>query len=139
MKNTKRMAYPVYIYHCPEDSVPYYVEIPDFDRGTQGYNLAEALEMAEDLINDLLVTYQDRNEEIPEASTPESLHPEEGAIISWVLADPVEYRRKKDNRAIRKNVSLPSWLNYEAEQAGISFSAILQEGLKEALGITSKP
>lgn len=138
MTKNLKMAYPVFIYHCPEDSVPYYVEIPDFDRGTQGYNLAEALEMAEDLINDLIVTYQDNNEEIPGASTPESLHPEDEALVSWILADPAEYRRQKDNRAVRKNVSLPSWLNYEAEQAGISLSAVLQDGLKEALGITTK-
>ena len=134
-----KKAYPVYIYHTPEDKVPYYVDVPDFERGTQGTSFEEALEMAEDLVNELIVSYQDMKAEIPEPSAPDHLSPEDGAIVAWVIADPNEYRQKPDNRAVRKNVSLPSWLNHAAEQAGLSFSAILQEGLKEALGITSKP
>ena len=99
-------------------------------------DFAEALEMAEDLVNDLIVSYQDLKKEIPEPSTIDELKPEKGGMVSWVVADPDEYRRKTDNRAVRKNVSLPSWLNHAAEKAGLNFSAVLQEGLKEALGIT---
>ena len=133
-----RKVYPVFIYYDPNDHVPYYAEVPDFDRGTQGMDFAEVLEMAEDLVNDLIVSYQDLNKEVPEPSTIEKLKPEEGGRISWIVADPDEYRRKIDNRAVRKNVSLPSWLNHAAEKAGLNFSAVLQEGLKEALGITDK-
>lgn len=135
MKN----VYPILIYYDPGDKVPYYVEVPDFDRGTQGTDFAEALEMAEDLVNELIVTYQDQNMEIPEPSGAEDLKPENGGMVSWVVADPDEYRRKTDHRAVRKNVSLPSWLNHAAEKAGLNFSAVLQEALKEALGISSKP
>ena len=129
----KKTAYPILIYYDPGDKVPYYVEVPDFDRGTQGTGFAEALEMAEDLINELIVTYQDQNMEIPEPSRAEDLRPDEGAVVSWVVADPDEYRRKTDNRAVRKNVSLPSWLNYAAEKAGLNCSAVLQEALKKEL------
>ena len=134
-----KIAYPVYIYFDPGEKVPYYVEVPDFERGTQGTDLADALEMAEDLINSLIVAYQDRNEEVPTPSKAEDLAPDEGGMVSWVVADPDEYRRKTDNRAVRKNVSLPSWLNQAAEAAGINFSAVLQDGLKQALGISTKP
>lgn len=134
-----KKAYPVFIFYDPDDKIPYYVEAPDFDRGTQGTDFAEALLMAEDLINSLIVTYQDEKMAIPEPSKAEDLHPEEGAMISWVVVDPDEYRRRTDNRAVRKNVSLPSWLNHAAEAAGINCSAVLQEGLKQALGISAKP
>lgn len=134
--NRSRKVYPIIIYYDSKDDVPYYVEVPDFDRGTQGMDFAEALEMAEDLINDLIVSYQDSNNEIPEPSTIEKLKPEDGGTVSWVIADPDEYRKKTDNRAVRKNVSLPSWLNYEAEKAGLNFSAVLQDGLKQALGLS---
>lgn len=134
-----KRAYPVFIYYDPEDVVPYYVEVPDFDRGTQGQDFAEALEMADDLVNDLIVTYQDRKIPVPEPSSPNDLKPDEGGVVSWVIANPDEYRKKTDNKAVRKNVSLPSWLNHAAEEAGLNFSAILQDGLKETLGITSKP
>lgn len=134
----KKLAYPVFIYNDPGDKVPYYVEVPDFDRGTQGHDFAEALEMAEDLINDLIVSYQDAKKAIPEPSDKEILKPDGDAIISWVVADPDSYRKKIDAKAVRKNVSLPSWLNHAAEEAGINFSAVLQDGLKQALGL-SKP
>lgn len=134
-----KKAYPVFIYYDPDDKIPYYVESPDFDRGTQGTSFAEALEMAEDLVNILTVTYQDKKIDIPEPSKPEDLKPESGAVTAWVVADPEEYRKRIDNRAVRKNVSLPSWLNYAAEKAGLNFSAILQEGIKQALGMTAKP
>lgn len=38
-------------------------------------------------------------------------------------------------RTVRKNLTLPSWLNERAEKAGVNFSLILQEGLKAYLGI----
>jgi post-segregation antitoxin (ccd killing protein) len=45
------------------------------------------------------------------------------------------YRKKNDTRAIRKNVTIPSWLNVEAKKAGINFSATLQGSLKDQLGL----
>jgi len=41
------------------------------------------------------------------------------------------YRRANDMRAVRKNVTLPSWLNDRAEKEGINFSHVLQEASKE--------
>jgi len=53
-----------------------------------------------------------------------------GEVASLVAADTDEYRRQHDARAVKKNLSLPAWLNYKAEQANAPFSQILQEGLK---------
>ena len=131
----KRTVYPVYIHEDKNDPVPFYVYAPDFDRGTQGVDFAEALEMAEDLINELVVSYEDAGIEVPAPSAPEALNVPEGDFEAWIVCDPEDYKRRTDNRAVRKNVSLPAWLNTAAEKAGLSFSAVLQEGLKEALGI----
>ena len=61
---------------------------------------------------------------------------EEGkTIVSLVDVDPAEYRRKIDTKTVRRNVALPSWLNYEAEQAGINVSRILQEALMSTLNL----
>ena len=55
---------------------------------------------------------------------------EEGTtVISLVDIDSGEYRRKIDTKTVRKNVTIPSWLNYEAEHAGINVSRVLQEAL----------
>jgi len=44
-----------------------------------------------------------------------------------------DYRRKIDTKTVRRNVALPSWLNYEAEHAGINVSRVLQEALVNVL------
>jgi post-segregation antitoxin (ccd killing protein) len=55
--------------------------------------------------------------------------------VSLVDVDLSDYRRKLEQRSVRRNVTLPSWLNYEAEKAGMNVSAILQDALKEKLAI----
>jgi len=49
--------------------------------------------------------------------------------------DMTAYRRHKSSKAVKKTLSIPSWLNEEAEAHNVNFSAILQEALKEHLGI----
>ena len=61
---------------------------------------------------------------------------EEGTtVISLVDIDSGEYRRKIDTKTVRKNVTIPSWLNYEAEHAGINVSRVLQEALMNVLNV----
>ena len=54
-------------------------------------------------------------------------------ILTYVDVDFLEYRRKVDTKTVRRNVALPSWLNYEADQAGVNVSRILQEALMSTL------
>ena len=64
---------------------------------------------------------------------------EEGiTVVSLVDIDSGEYRKKIDTKAVRKNVTIPSWLNYEAEHAGINISRVLQEALMNVLNIQRK-
>ena len=39
-----------------------------------------------------------------------------------------------DNRTVRRNVTLPNWLNQEAEKAHVNVSKVLQEALMARLG-----
>ena len=52
--------------------------------------------------------------------------------------DLAEYRRKNDLRAVKKNCTIPSWINFQAETAGLNFSAVLQAALKKELHIEDK-
>jgi hypothetical protein len=54
-----------------------------------------------------------------------------------IAADTDEYRQANETRAIKKTLSIPSWLNYQAEKANAPFSQILQQGLKEYLHISN--
>ena len=57
-------------------------------------------------------------------------------IVTLVDVDFVEYRRKVDNKAVKKNCTIPYWMNVEAEKAGINYSKLLQDAIMSVLGIT---
>ena len=56
--------------------------------------------------------------------------------VSFVDIDFDEYRRKTDNKTVRRNVTLPNWLNQEAEKSHINVSRVLQEALMVKLGVS---
>lgn len=56
-------------------------------------------------------------------------------FISFISIDMDEYRKKFNNRAIKKTLTIPVWLNHLSEKNNINFSQVLQEALKERLGI----
>jgi len=117
------------------DSVPYLVHIPDFDGHTQGMDLTDALDMAQDYIALAGVAAQDDGREIPAPSPYDSIRQKRGQEKALVLVDFDAYRARLDNRSVRKSVTIPSWLNTEADTAHINFSATLQEALKQKLGV----
>ncbi len=76
---------------------------------------------------------EDESKTIPSPSALSSVKHEETDIVTLVDVDFAEYRRKHDQRTVRKNLTIPSWLNAEAEKAGINFSKVLQDALIERL------
>ena len=113
----------------------YIAHAPDFPLDTQGNSLVETIEMARDAIGIMGIVLEDKKKSLPTPSDPENIEHEPGEIVSMVDIDFVEYRRANERRTVRRNVSLPSWLNAEAEKAGINVSAILQMALKQELKI----
>ncbi|MDE6015064.1 MAG: type II toxin-antitoxin system HicB family antitoxin [Acetatifactor sp.] len=118
------------------------VEVPDLEILTEGKDMVNAVEMARDAIELKCVSMEDDKIEIPLPSDISNLDikngtfAEEGTtIISFVDIDSGEYRRKIDTKTVRKNVTIPSWLNYEAEHAGINVSRVLQEALMDVLKV----
>ena len=82
-------------------------------------------------------TQEDAGRKIPQASGTMP-HPEEQEIVTLVDIDFAAYRRASDLRTVRKNVTLPSWLNDLAERNGVNFSQVLQESLKERLHVSNR-
>ncbi len=112
------------------------VYVPDFEINTQGETIAEAIEMARDAIGVVGIDMEDDGESLPEPTVISKVKAEvETDIVSLVDVDFSEYRRKNDLRAVKKNCTIPSWLSFEAEKAGINFSAILTAALKKELKI----
>ena len=115
----------------------YVVTVPDLNINTEGEDLADAIEMARDAIGLWGITEQDAGRAIPPASTL-PVPPADNELVTLVDIDFDAYRRANDLRTVRKNVTLPSWLNSLAESAGVNFSQVLQDGLKARLHVADK-
>jgi hypothetical protein len=63
---------------------------------------------------------------IPEPSDINRLKAGDG-FVSYITVDPDKYRRK--TKAVKKTLSIPEWLNEEAEKKHINFSSVLQSAL----------
>lgn len=125
-------AYPIILTQEKKYVVVY---VPDFDINTQGETVAEAMEMARDAIGLMGIDMQDDKKALP-TPTPIKAVKAENGIATLVDVDFDEYRRKNEMRSVKKNCTIPSWLNYEAERQHINFSETLQSALIERLGIS---
>lgn len=131
-----KKAYPVILTKGKKFILAY---VPDFEINTQGEDVADAIEMVRDAIGVVGIDMEDENEKIPEPTVISEVKVESpDAIITLVDVDFSEYRRKNDLRAVKKNCTIPSWLNYEAEKAGINFSALLTSALKSELQLSGR-
>lgn len=134
-----KSVYPV-IFTQTKDCV--LVEVPDLEILTEGKDLPNAIDMARDAIGLKGITLEDKKQPINPPSDINSIQlsnstfANEGeSCISLVDIDFTQYRKMVDNRTVRKNVTLPSWLNFEAEKANVNFSRVLQDALMNQLGV----
>lgn len=126
MKN----AYPIVLTQGEKRVI---VFVPDFSINTEGTDVADAIEMARDAIGLVGIDMEDDGEKLPDPSPMQTVQKAYPGIVTLVDVDFTEYRRRNDLRSVKKNCTIPSWLNAEAEKAGINFSAILQAALKKEL------
>jgi len=128
-----KIAYPVIISNASKFFI---VSVPDCKINTQGDDLVHAIEMARDAISLWCVSEQmDFNRPLPDPSDLSTIDSEEGDIVTLVDIDLETYRRKHDLRTVRKNLTIPHWLNKEAEKKKVNFSRILQDALIDHLNI----
>lgn len=125
--------YPAIFSYCTEDRKNYInVEFIDFNCVTFGENLQEAFSMAQDAMG----LYLDEMINFPKPTIDFSnIKLKTNQFISYVNINMEEYRKKYNNKAIKKTLSIPCWLNTLAEKENLNFSQILQNALKEKLGI----
>ena len=118
-------AYPA-IFHCENDGI--WVEFPDLPGcQSEGNTVAEAVAEASAALGAYLCSLMDRNISIPDAS---GIHDHQVAapdFVSVVAADPTAFQKR--TRAVKKTLTIPEWLNDEAEKRHINFSSVLQQAL----------
>lgn len=124
-------AYPIILKRVDSD---YFVQIPDFDTATQGKSIADAMEMARDAIGLMGIDMEDEGKKIPKPYTSQ-FETEKDDIVTLVDIDFSEYRKKVDNKAVKKNCTIPYWMSVEADKAGVNYSRLLQDAIASFLGI----
>lgn len=141
-----KQVYPTFIVNTNDGSEhSFLVCVPDMEILTEGDTFADAIEMARDAIGLAGISMEDNNEELPMPSDQkiaiekvqqdtEDIDFSKG-VLTYVDVDFSEYRKKVDTKTVRRNVAIPSWLNYEAEHAGINVSRVLQEALMNVLNV----
>ena len=118
----------------PNELGGYCVRFPDIQGGyTEGKDITDAMEMAQDVLCLMLYNCEKEGREIPPPSLITSLEVYEGAFATLIGCDTNYYRRYFANKLVNKTVTIPSWLNLEAEREGVNFSQVLRVGLEEIL------
>lgn len=129
-----KLVYPVCVY--PGDVSGYTVIVPDLPGCvTEGKDLADALEQAVDAASGWVLDELQDGKPAPPASDAASVKADEyeNGFVSVVILDMDAYAEKYGNKAVRKNCTIPAWLNTAAENAHLNFSQILQNALQEQL------
>ena len=110
----------------------YLVDIPGFEINTFGATQYEAIEMARDAIGVAGIDKIDHGETLPEPISYKEAKVIGGDdYISVVDIDFDQYRSELDNRLVRKNLTIPYWMNVKAEKLGMNFSYVLREAVEE--------
>lgn len=125
----KNIFYPA-VFH--REDAGFSVTVPDIDGCfTQGDTMDEAIEMAQDAIGLLLEGVS----EYPAVSVPSAIRTEGDDFVAMIPFNWVDYKRRNDSKAVKKTLTIPSWLNEAAEAAHVNFSGVLQEALVSKLNI----
>jgi predicted RNase H-like HicB family nuclease len=119
-------VYPA-IFHENEDG-HYTIIYPDLPGCiSEGKSLCNALYMAQSALTQWISYLSDRNQEIPSASSAQAVKTSNGDFVNLICAE------VKDNRAVKRTVSIPKWMDDKAARSGLSLSRVLQDALNAKL------
>ena len=126
------LVYPAVFYPC-EVNPGFCVVVPDLPGCvSEGASLSEAIAMGEDAASGRGLGEWDDGKSAPPASRIEDIHPDpemgEG-FVSLLSLDMDAYAAKYGSKSIRKNLTIPAWLNTFAEQKKLNVSKVLQDAL----------
>ncbi|MCD7916871.1 MAG: type II toxin-antitoxin system HicB family antitoxin [Clostridiales bacterium] len=124
-----KLTYPA-IFEPLGDRPGYVVAVPDLPGCvTEGDSLADAILMAQDAASGWVLDELEDGNPAPRASDLSALHTEGDRFISLLVLDMDAYAEKYGAKAVRKNLTIPAWLNTFAEKQRVNFSQLLTETL----------
>ena len=125
----EKLLYPACFY--PAEEGGYTVIIPDLPGCvTEGDSLQEAIDMATDAASGWILDEWESGKVVPPASNVKEIHPDsKDGFVNLLVLDMDAYAEKYGEKAVRKNLTIPAWLNTFAEKRHINFSKVLQDSL----------
>ena len=122
------------IFEPDGESGGYCVYFPDLKNVcTQGDDLKEAMDMAEDALCLMLYDMEKNGVDIPKASKPGNINAKPDDIVNLVACDTQFYKNYYEGKSVKINATIPLWLKEAGEKRHVNFSQILQNGVKEYL------
>ena len=119
-----------------KEDTGYSIHFPDLEGCyTSAETLEEGIDMANDVLCLVLYHREEDGQAIPAASEIQTVKCDGDSFVTLISCDTVEYRKFYDSKAVKKTLTIPSWLNTMAEREDINFSAVLQKALKAELKI----
>ena len=111
------------IFHVNGDS-SYTITFPDLPGCvSEGKSLGNALSMAQSALSQWVEYLTDKKQEIPQASNIGAIRAEDGEFVNLIRVD------IRDERAVRRTVSIPKWMDDRVCASGLSLSRVLQDAL----------
>lgn len=96
---------------------------------TEGDSLAEAIEMGQDAASGWILSELEDGHSFPRPSAPSSITIPEGSFANFLVLDIDTYSERYGSKAIRKNITIPAWLNTYGEKNNVNFSKVLTDAL----------
>ena len=129
-----KLIYPACFYPR-DDRNGYTATVPDLPGCvTQGDTLADAIYMAVDAASGWVLDELEDGKPAPKASALQDIHPEtKDGFVNLIALDMDAYAEKYGSKSVRKNITIPAWMDTQATQLGANFSSIMQQALEQFL------
>lgn len=127
-----KLVYPAIFTPCTELS-GYTVTVPDLPGCvTEGRTLLDAIQMGVDAASGWILDEMEDGNDYPAASEYTAVSCPSGSFINLLVLDMDAYAEKYGSKTVRKNITIPAWLNTYGEKKGVNFSKVLQDALVAA-------
>ena len=119
-----------------DEGVGYTVIVPDLPGCvTEGDSLAEAIEMGIDAASGWILGEIEEGNNYPAASNISDIKAgTSNSLVTLLVLNMSAYAEKYGAKAVRRNITIPAWLDTYAQKNNLSLSKVIQDRLLEVAG-----